>query len=70
LLTRAKEFLRSGRLNNVRPGMVWLLAIGVPIALRHAESRLVSSARDRRRVESKLAEGTTTAPLRFFHHAM
>jgi hypothetical protein len=70
LLTLAKEFLRLGQGNNVRLGMVWLLAISVPIAFRHAESRLVSNARDRIRVESRLVEGTTMALSRFFHHAM
>jgi hypothetical protein len=55
LLTRAKEFLRLGQRNNDRPGMVWLLAISVPIAFRHAESRLVSNARGSpsRRVEAR-----------------
>jgi hypothetical protein len=42
LLTRAQEFLRMGRLDNIRPGMVWLLAISVPVAFLHTESRPVS----------------------------
>ena len=32
LLAHAQEFLRVGRLDNDRPGMVWLLAISVPTA--------------------------------------
>jgi hypothetical protein len=32
------------RLDNDRPGMVWLLAISVPAACRHTESRFVSNA--------------------------
>ena len=31
-----------GRLDNDVPGMVWLQAISVPIAFRHAKSRFVS----------------------------
>ena len=33
-----------GRLDNDRPGMVWLLAISVPAACHHTESRFVSNA--------------------------
>jgi hypothetical protein len=39
--------------------MVWLLAIGVPIACRHAESLFVSHL-----------DGRTTDELRFFPDAM
>jgi hypothetical protein len=44
LPTREQELLRVGRLDNDRPGMVWLLAISVPVACGHTESRSVSNA--------------------------
>jgi hypothetical protein len=46
LQSRAEEFLRLGRRDNERPGMVWLLAISVPDAFHHAGSR-----RDRRHAD-------------------
>ncbi len=33
-----------GRLDNERPGMVWLLAIRIPAVCHHTESRFVSNA--------------------------
>jgi hypothetical protein len=70
LLTRAEEFLGLGRRNNIRPGMVWLLAIRVPIAFRHTELRSVSSAAGDAVPSPRLVSWKTTDTGRFFHHAM
>jgi len=65
LPTFAEQLFRPGPRHNVEPGMVWDLAIHVPIFFLHTESRHVSTTSTR----SFLVEGRTMAARHFFLRA-
>jgi hypothetical protein len=70
LSRQAEEFLRMGQPDNAGPGMVCNLAIRIPVAFQHAESRLVSVAVDTPPRPGKARPGRTIDWARLFPHAM